>query len=173
MVVNIGSRAETETERILSNFAHTPFTLYGELYESVEGFWQSLKFSDPDERRKVARLWGIEAKRAGRDAPKADTFLWNAGSDIVEIQVGSPQHRALMRQALRMKFRRNPRALKLLLATGDEPITHVLHNKKGEVLPDSKTIPAEVLCGYLMEIRAEFRAIHGTGEHIMEGSSWR
>jgi predicted NAD-dependent protein-ADP-ribosyltransferase YbiA (DUF1768 family) len=36
--VNIGSRGETKTEKMLSNFTHTPFDLDGTHYESVEGF---------------------------------------------------------------------------------------------------------------------------------------
>jgi predicted NAD-dependent protein-ADP-ribosyltransferase YbiA (DUF1768 family) len=38
-IINIGFKGETETERMLSNFAHTPFELDGVRYESVEGFW--------------------------------------------------------------------------------------------------------------------------------------
>jgi predicted NAD-dependent protein-ADP-ribosyltransferase YbiA (DUF1768 family) len=162
MTINIGSRGTTETEKLLSNFAHTPFHLNGVVYESIEGFWQSLKFPKEEDRKRVAAMHGLEAKRAGRDAPQATHFYYQDK----KIAVGSSEHHELMRQALRAKLRRNPKVMQLLLQTGKEPLTHILYNKEGKRLPDSKTIPAEVFCGYLVELREEFRRIHGDGKHI-------
>ena len=54
-VINISSKGETETERMLSNFAYTPFELDGVHYESVEGFWQSLKFPEGSGDRTESR----------------------------------------------------------------------------------------------------------------------
>ncbi len=162
MTINIGSKANTETERLLSNFAHTPFVLHGQVYESVEGFWQSLKFNRIADRARVARLSGYEAKRAGRDAKEAQYFSYQNQT----YEVGSVQHQALMKVALRAKLRGNPKVLKLLLETGNEPITHILYGKDGKPLPDSKTIPGEAFSRYLMELRAEYRRIHGTGEYL-------
>lgn len=162
MVINIGSRGDTETERMLSNFAHTPFHLNGLVYESVEGFWQGLKYPNAADRERIAKLWGMEAKKAGRDAPQATRFDYQGKT----ILVGSPEHHELMRQALRAKLRRNAKVLQLLLRTDNEPLTHILHNKEGKQLPDSKTIPGEVFCRYLMELREEYRRIHGRGDHL-------
>ncbi len=63
--------------KILSNFAPTPFKLYGTTYASIEGFWQSLKYPEDDTdiryklginkftREEVASMHGFEAKKAG------------------------------------------------------------------------------------------------------------
>ena len=67
---------------ILSNFAPTPFSLDGEKYASVEGFWQMLKYPEgpgderlrdptvvwPHARAEVAAMVGFEAKAAGAAA---------------------------------------------------------------------------------------------------------
>lgn len=163
MTINVGSRGGTETERLLSNFAATPFVLWGEEYASVEGFWQSLKFPKLSDRRKVAKLSGVDAKRAGRDAPKADTFIWQ-GSKIV---VGSPEHHQLMRMAIKAKLKQNRPILRLFLASWGEEFTHILRDKDGNELPDSKSIPAKVFCQILTQLRCEFRAILGTGETLI------
>jgi hypothetical protein len=55
--INVTSRTP-EPLRLVSNFAHTPFRLDGFGYESIEGFWQGLKFPDAADRRRLAELWG-------------------------------------------------------------------------------------------------------------------
>jgi predicted NAD-dependent protein-ADP-ribosyltransferase YbiA (DUF1768 family) len=162
VVINVGSRGETDTERVLSNFARTPFVLDGRHYNSVEGFWQSLKFPRESDRMRIGLLSGSEAKKAGRDAPKRDTFIYQGQ----EINVGSPEHHRLMRRALRMKFRFNPVALKLLLETGEEEITHILKDREGNPLPDSKSIPNVVFAKMLMELRSEYQKVFGRGKTL-------
>lgn len=152
--VNVGFKAETETERQLSNFANTPFDLDGVHYESIEGFWQSIKFPEgSEERKRIAGLVGGKAKRAG-----------NPAKDITEIQyqgktieIGSPEHHQLMKKAIRAKLEHNPEVLKLLLETGNKKITHILIAPDGNLVPDSKTIPSEIFCRILMDLREEFR----------------
>lgn len=164
MTINIGSREGTELERLLSNFADTPFTFWGEEYASVEAFWQGLKFSKLSDRRRIAKLSGYEAKKAGREAPQSDTFIWQGEL----LEAGSPEHHRLMRQAIKQKLKQNRRILKMLLATGDEPITHILKDKEGKVLPDSKSIPGAVLAGIVMELRSMFREILGDGSNLID-----
>lgn len=164
MTINIGSRGTTDTEKLLSNFAPTPFVFWGEEYASVEGFWQSLKFPKHSERRKVAKLVGADAKRAGRDAPKHSTFIWQGQI----IQVGSPEHHQLMRGAIKAKLKSNRKILKLLLATGNEELTHILRDKEGKVLPDSRTIPGAIFCRILMDLRTEFRTVLGDGSNLID-----
>ncbi len=68
---------------ILSNFAATPFFYDGKRYASVEGFWQMMKYPDPEykndprskakfpfTRDQVARMAGFEAKAVGDAAEK-------------------------------------------------------------------------------------------------------
>jgi len=66
--VNIRFHSKDWRERILSNLAHTPFTIEinGQLFQcaSVEGFWQGLKCRGAM-REHVFGLSGLGAKNAG------------------------------------------------------------------------------------------------------------
>ncbi len=153
-IVNIGSKGETETERMLSNFAHTPFELDGVHYESVEAFWQSIKLPEGSkDRMEIAGLIGGKAKKAGRLTRDIKEIQYQGQT----IEVGSPEHHELMRKAIRAKLEQNPDVLKLILDTGDKHITHVLKTPDGRILPDSKTIPGAVFSQILMDLREEFR----------------
>src|SRR4051812_15364633 len=66
--LNISSRASDWRVKLISNFAPTPFELDGQVYASVEAFWQGLKFPCAADRRRIAGLHGSEAKRAGEQA---------------------------------------------------------------------------------------------------------
>ncbi|MGB9886465.1 MAG: hypothetical protein ACPLRW_05635 [Moorellales bacterium] len=137
--------------RLLSNFAHTPFVLWEERFASVEGFWQGLKFPEGSpEQKRVFGLWGYEAKKAGRRAPKRDTFTWRGAV----YRVGSPEHHRLMRQALEAKFAQSVEARRALLATAGLVLVH-------ELPRDSVTIPGRIFVGMLMEIREALLARAG------------
>ncbi len=152
-IINIGSREGTEIEDLLSNFAHTPFELDGVHYESVEGFWQSIKFPESSkERIETAGLVGGKAKRAGKLRADIKEIEYQGQT----IEVGSPQHHELMKKAIRAKLVQNPRVLELLLETKNRPITHILKNKNNQILPDSRTIPGAILAKIVMELREEF-----------------
>jgi predicted NAD-dependent protein-ADP-ribosyltransferase YbiA (DUF1768 family) len=98
-------------------------------------------------------LFGKEAKKAGRRAGDIKEIEYQGQ----KIKVGSPEHHELMKRAIRAKLEQNPEVLKLLLDTGDKPITHVLKTPDGRILPDSKTIPGTVFSQILMDLREEFR----------------
>ncbi len=74
--MNISFRSHNPDERILSNFAATPFsiTLGEETFQcaSVEGFWQGLK-SKGDMRKHIFLQAGLAAKKAG-SGKKSDYF---------------------------------------------------------------------------------------------------
>ncbi|MCL6560821.1 MAG: hypothetical protein K6U74_18905 [Firmicutes bacterium] len=53
-VLNIGSRSDDWRARLLSNFAATPFALFGKRFASVEGFWQGLKFPEGSPEKGVS-----------------------------------------------------------------------------------------------------------------------
>ena len=57
----------------LSNFAAHEFVIDGVQCASMEGFLQSLKFSNPDMQKEVCKLIGIKAKRAGKGEKLAKT----------------------------------------------------------------------------------------------------
>lgn len=60
--VNVYSQGRTLLGRLLSNFAHTPFILDGETFESVEGYWYWIQTGD----ERLRHLHGFEAKDLGR-----------------------------------------------------------------------------------------------------------
>jgi len=87
VTLNIASYSDDWRSRLLSTFARTPFELaLGDARvhcESVEGFWQGLKWpAGSADRARVFGLWGIEAKLAGAAAPTGD------------IEIGGPRHPA-------------------------------------------------------------------------------
>ncbi|MCX6725719.1 MAG: hypothetical protein NT052_00165 [Candidatus Shapirobacteria bacterium] len=153
-IINVNSTSENETEKVLSNLAHTPFDMDGKHYESVEGFWQGLKFPEgSDEREKIAELFGIEAKKAGRKAEDLAEFEYQGK----KFKIGSKEHQKLIKKAITAKLKQNPSVLNLLLKTGEKKITHILKNSVGQISPDSKTIPGEKFCQILMDLREDFR----------------
>jgi hypothetical protein len=153
-IVNVNSTSENETEKVLSNLAHTPFNMDDKHYESVEGFWQGLKFPEGSgEREKIAELFGVEAKKAGRKAENLTEFEYQGK----KFQIGSKGHQELIKKAITAKLEQNPFVLNLLLKTGTKKITHILKNSEGQISPDSKTIPGEKFCQILMDLREDFR----------------
>ena len=145
--INITSEMRDVRWRVIGNLAHTPFVLRGETCASVEGFWQSLKFEDAQDRERVRGLSGKAAKVAGYDRPTADGFNY----DGHRILTGSHEHRALMLEACRAKFAQNIDARNALISTGDRPLTH-------RVRRDSVTIPGALLADYWMRIRQSLRS---------------
>ena len=119
--MNVSFRSNDWKERILSNFAATPFTITinGEAFQcqSVEGFWQGLKSKD-ERRQYVFGLFGLAAKNAGRGKKSASFEI--AG---VTYRVGSKEHEALIREAIKQKILQNPKAAEAL-NTSTGTITH-------------------------------------------------
>lgn len=151
--LNISSRPrESSPEgQLLSNLSHAPFWLDGNLYESVEGFWQGLYFPEgSEERKRIATLFGREAKLAGANKPEGITQITYQG-ELVEL--GSPQHHALMRKAIHEKIMQNADVRSALVRTGSRRLTHILMKPDGTLEPDSKSIPAAVFTQILMDER--------------------
>jgi predicted NAD-dependent protein-ADP-ribosyltransferase YbiA (DUF1768 family) len=154
---------------ILSNFAATPFTLYGKRYASVEGFWQMMLYPEgPDDARakaagltwphtrdQVAAMTAFEAKRAGSIA---EENMKKMGIDWVTFDgkrmkywsKEKGEHYRLIEAAMRAKLEQNPKVKETLLATGNLVL-----------LPDhfqEKDPPAEWLYNKMwMEFRSELQ----------------
>lgn len=62
--INVYSKGATELGRLLSNFAHTPFTGGGRRFASVEGWWHW--FCTGSKIHYLADLYGFKAKQEGR-----------------------------------------------------------------------------------------------------------
>ncbi|MFG1378431.1 hypothetical protein [Xanthobacter autotrophicus] len=132
--------------RPISNLAETPFVLWGQVYASVEGFWQSLKFDDEADRLRVAKLWGKDAKMAARGRSEPASFTFN---DRIVI-AGTAGHRRLMLEACRAKFNQHHLARECLLATGERPLMHRTRR-------DSATIPGVLMADIWMRVRSALR----------------
>jgi predicted NAD-dependent protein-ADP-ribosyltransferase YbiA (DUF1768 family) len=144
--INVMSKAPDPAIRLISNFAHTPFELDGCRYESVEGFWQGLKYPGEARRREVAELHGVEVRDAGRDADPDVQIVYRGTS----VRVGTIDHWELMRIACGAKFSQHAAARAALLGTGDRPLMH-------RVRDDSRTIPGVVMADIWMRIRRDLR----------------
>jgi len=123
---------------ILSNFGATPFTLRGQRYASVEGFWQMMLYpegpGDPrakapgitwtHSRQEVAQMTGFEAKDAGT---LAEENMRKMGIDWVTFEGRRMKYRSkkkgdhyrLILEAMRAKLAQNPKVREILLSTGD------------------------------------------------------
>lgn len=166
--INVSSRATDPAIRLISNFAHTPFELDGELYASVEGFWQGLKFKSESTRREIAQLHGDAARRAGGGAPDSEAFEYRGHT----VGVGTADHRDLMFRACWEKFRQHDAARAALMATRERPLQHRMRR-------DSRSIPGVVMADIWMRIRTKLAKLHPDDRHTssrtqvsaVEGSS--
>ena len=154
---------------IFSNFAATPFTLDGKKYASVEGFWQMMKYPDPQDkddpryrkdlvwkytRDEVEKLTGFEAKDAG-DATKENyqklgiSFISYKGNRIEYKGKNKQEHYELIFRAIQSKIDQNEKAKTLLKATG----TLIL---RPDHIQDADAPPAYRYYDILMKIRSNF-----------------
>ena len=140
--INVISTHPDEQIRLISNFAATPFVLEGLPYNSVEGFWQGLKFESEADRRRLAVLVGNHAKNAGSEQETPEFVLWHGE----RMRVCSPEHWRLMYDACWAKFTQHEAARTALLATAPRPLQH-------RVRRDSRTIPGVIMADIWRRIR--------------------
>jgi predicted NAD-dependent protein-ADP-ribosyltransferase YbiA (DUF1768 family) len=122
---------------ILSNFAPTPFTLHGQRYASVEGFWQMMLYpedaTDPrarfpgivwmHTRGEVAQMTAFDAKNAGT---LGEENMKKMGIDWVTFERRRMRYRSMEKRdhyrivvaAMRAKLEQNPKVKQILLSTG-------------------------------------------------------
>jgi predicted NAD-dependent protein-ADP-ribosyltransferase YbiA (DUF1768 family) len=157
---------------LLSNFAHTPFVFRGKRYESLEGFWQMMKYPEGAEdprttfpgitwmhtREAVSQMIGFEAKDAGKLASRnmrkmgIDWVTFEGRRMAYRIQERG-EHFDLIVEATRAKVQQNADVRDVLLSTGDlvlRPDHHQAHDAP----------PARRYCDILMMIRDELRNSH-------------
>ena len=142
--LNIWSGAVEEIGRQMSHFAHTPFTLDGVSFGSVEAFYTWLLVGDDAQRKaKVAPMWGARAKHA---CPKQvpPRFMYQGR----EVVFDSPEHIELIVRANRAKLEAHPNIARAFVATNPRPIDHTLPGKEDD--------PHEVFCEIMRQIRNEF-----------------
>ncbi len=166
---------------ILSNFAATPFTLYGKRYASVEGFWQMMLYPEGESgnsddprakfpgvtwthtRAEVAQMTAFDAKNAGELGEKN---MRTMGIDWVTFDhkrmkywsLKKGEHYRIIVAAMRAKLEQNPKVKQILLSTGTLTL-----------LPDhyqEENPPAEWRYYQIwMELRTELRAAPAGDRH--------
>lgn len=111
--INVYSRGRTELGRVLTNFAHTPFTVpeHG-TFASVEGYWYWLQCPDGAARERLRPLHGFRAKQVGRELRIPDY-----------ARVHDLEFRRRVARAIREKIRQTP-GLAAMLAASTLPFAH-------------------------------------------------
>lgn len=124
---------------IFSNFAESPFNFEEHDYQSIEGFWQMMKFPDSllendprfnpsiswsTTREEVSQMVGFEAKDAGNEGSKVMKTLeinWVSyyGKKMIYRTSEKGEHYDLIRRAMKAKLDQHPEIKDLLLKTGD------------------------------------------------------
>ena len=112
----------------LSNFAPHPFVLDGIECNSMEGFLQSLKFSNPDMQREVCKLVGRAAKFKGKKKNwyVKQVLYWQGK----EIPRDSDEYQMLLDRAYMAMATQNRGFLCALLATQNAALTHSIGKTK-------------------------------------------
>lgn len=158
---------------LLSNFAETPFLLDGQRYQSLEGFWQSLKLPEdhddprmryeefrsfPVSRVSLQKMVGFSAKRYGS---RASEIMDRHGIDWVSYRGKRFPYRSyektgdfykLIRRAMQAKFDQNPAVRQLLASTGQLRLQADHHQSRFDP-------PAWSYQDIWMEIRAKSRML--------------
>lgn len=108
-------------ESSLSNFSPHEFYIDGVRCASMEGFLQSLKFSNPEIQIHVCTLVGKEAKFKGKKKKwwKTQTLYWRGQ----EIKRDSEEYQDLLWRAF-VSLSQNDSFRKALMATGKATLTH-------------------------------------------------
>lgn len=124
--MNIGS-GDSYPSCALSNFAPHPFTFDGVECASMEGFLQSLKFSNPDMQAHVCTLVGKAAKFKGKKKKwyRDQTLYWKG----TPIHRESEAYQILIENAYNALFL-NDGFRRALAATGKSTLTHSMGKNK-------------------------------------------
>ena len=134
----------------LSNFAPHPFVIDGVECNSMEGFLQSLKFSNPEMQKEVCKLVGKAAKFKGKKKKwwRTQTLFWQG----IEIPRDSEEYQKLLDRAFGA-LAQNSSFRAALLATGNSVLTHSI----GKTKITETILTRQEFCSRLTRIREELR----------------
>ena len=149
--INVVSSSRDPIAKTISNLAPTPFELDGRYYQSVESFWQGLKFPEAADRARLGATGGAQALHEGSRKGYGKTVVYEGA----EIAVGTFEHWQLMERACRAKFDQNADAREALLATGSRPLVHIVRR-------DSRSIPGVIMAQIWMRIRERLRKVESS-----------
>lgn len=159
--LNVASGAHEAIGKKMSNFEGRRFTLDGRTYESVEAFYQGLKWPEAAKRAEISSLKGSEAKSAGRGSPRAETFMYEGQ----EIRFGSVEHHALVKKAIKASLEQNPQIMNEFLDTHPRPLEH----KTGRPERPGTALPGSKFADILMEVRQELHTQYRGGSEVVPG----
>ena len=134
----------------LSNFAPHPFVIDGVECNSMEGFLQSLKFSNPEMQKEVCKLVGKAAKFKGKKKKwwRTQTLYWQG----TEIPRDSQEYQDLLDRAFDA-LAQNSGFRAALLATGSSVLTHSI----GKTKITETVLTRQEFCSRLTKIRERIR----------------
>lgn len=135
----------------LSNFSPHAFEIDGVQCASMEGFLQSLKYSNIEMQNHVCTLVGKQAKFKGKKKAwyRTQTLYWQGE----EIDRHSDRYQELLDQAY-LAMAQNSKFRKALIASGKSTFTHSMGNKD-----ESRTVlTTREFCGRLTRLRQQILA---------------
>lgn len=147
--MDIGSKSGYPSAA-LSNFAPHKFVIDGVECNSMEGFLQGLKFSNPDMQAHVCTLVGKKAKFAGKKKKwwRDQTLYWKGEP----IKRDSKAYQDLLDRAYG-ELAKNDGFRRALMATGNATLTHSMGRKK----INETVLTITEFCGRLTRIRSELK----------------
>jgi len=145
--LNVYSHSDDWRALALANFGVFPYELDGVVCVSIEGFIQGIKFAPDDPVRVQAfQSHGWSAKHLGKGAGRE--WVWWNGQ---RLAYGSTEHHALIARAIRSKAAQNGGVRLALRACAGLVFRHDI----GEPIPPTTSLPADVYCRILTELRDE------------------
>lgn len=134
----------------LSNFSPHPFVIDGVECASMEGFLQSLKYSNPEMQVHVCTLVGKQAKFKGKKKKwyRTQTLYWQGE----EIDRHSERYQELLDQAF-TALAQNTKFQKALVASGNSTLTHSMGQKD----PSRTVLTTKEFCSRLTKMRNELQ----------------
>ena len=148
--MDVGSRNSYPADA-LSNFTAHEFYIDGVRCASMEGFLQSLKFSNPDMQVYVCSLIGIKAKRAGaqKNWKRKQKLYWRGE----EYPRQSAKYQDLLDRAYDALYT-NERFKAALRAAGDAVFTHSV----GKIKKCDTVLTVQEFCHRLNKLRDRLKA---------------
>ena len=136
----------------LSNFAPHPFVIDGVECASMEGFLQSLKFSNPEMQKEVCKLVGKAAKFKGKKKKwfRTQTLFWQGK----EMKRDSQEYQDLLDRAYEA-LSQNEGFKRALLATGDATLTHSIGKQK----ITETVLTTREFCSRLTKLRQKLKEV--------------
>ena len=134
----------------LSNFSPYKFEVDGVSCNSMEGWLQSLKFSNEEMQVHICSLVGRLAKSKGskKNWKRTQTLYWKG----VEYKRGSAEYQDLLDKAFN-SLAKNTKFQKALIATRNATLSHSMGKKK----ISQTVLTQQEFCSRLLRLRGEFQ----------------